>query len=64
MDGNTCVLVGVLSVLGRDGVLLEGHGLPGVNATVLEYHSGVTEDEIHRPVYVTFTVKLAIGVSV
>ena len=64
MDRNACILVWILSILGGDGVLLEGHGLPGVNATILEHHGGITKNEIHRPVDVTFTVELAIGVNI
>lgn len=64
MDGNTCVLVGVFSVLGSDGVLLGGHWLASVDATILEYHGSITKDEVHGAINVTFSEELAIGVNI
>lgn len=64
MDGDARVLVRVLAVLGRDGVLLHGHGLAGVEAAVLEHDRRVPEDEVHGPVHVALPEELPVRVDV
>lgn len=64
MDGDAGVLVRVLSVLGRDGVALGGHGLSGIYVAVLQDHCRVAEYEVYRPVNVAFAIELAQGVDV
>ena len=64
MDRDARVLVRVLAVLGRDGVLLEVHGLAGIEAAVLEDNGGVAEYEVHRAVDVAFAEELPLRVHV
>lgn len=64
VDRNARVLIRVLSVLGRDGVLLLGHGLSGPEGAVLEHHRGVAEYEVHGSVNVAFSVKLTVRVDI
>lgn len=64
MDGYARILIRVFSVLGRDGIFLQGHGLSGINGAVLQNNSGVSEYEIYGPVNLALAVELAIGVHV
>lgn len=64
MDGDPGVLVRVFSILGRDGVLLHGHGLSGVHVAVLEHHCRITKYEVHCSVNITFAEELALRVYV
>lgn len=58
MDGDARVLIRVLAVLCRDGVLLEGHGLPGMDGAHLEDDGGVAEYEVDGAVDVAFLLEL------
>lgn len=64
MDGYTRVLIWVFPVLGRDGVLLLGHGLACVKVALLENHCGVAEYEVHGAVNVALAEELTVGVNI
>lgn len=64
MDGDARVLIRVLSVLGRDGVLLKVHGLARVEATVLEDNSCIAKDKVDGAIDVTFPEELALRVDI
>lgn len=64
MDGDACVLIWILSVLGRDGVLLKVHGLARIEATVLKDHSCIPKDKIDGAVDVAFPEELPLRVDI
>lgn len=64
LEGEAGGLVGVLSALGGDGVLLSREGLAGEDQTVLEDDCAVAKDEVDSAGYLGFTVELAKGVGV
>lgn len=64
MDGHASVLIWVGLTLGRDGVELVGHGLPGLDATVLQNDGRISENEINGADDLAIAIKLAIRVCV
>ncbi|RDY04622.1 hypothetical protein CR513_11647, partial [Mucuna pruriens] len=58
MDGYARVLIWVFPILGRDGVLLLGHGLTSIDVTLLENHGRIAKYEVHGAINVTFTEEL------
>lgn len=64
MDRNTRILIRVLAVLGRDRVLLEWQGLPGVDTAVLEDDGSVPEYEVDSAVDVALSVELSLRVRI
>lgn len=64
MDRHPRVLIRVLSILGRDGVFLRGHGLAGENATILKHHGRITKYEVDSPIDGALTNELSIRVHI
>lgn len=63
MDREPGVLVRVLSALGSYDDLVPARWGPSVDNAVLEYHRGVSKDEIGRAGDLGFGVELALGVD-
>jgi hypothetical protein len=64
LDGDACVLVGVLSALSSVEVALVGVGFSRVEIAVLEDDGRIAKDEVDRSINVTLPIELAEGVDI
>lgn len=50
--------------MGRDGVLLLGHGLARINVAILKNHSCIAKYKVHSSINATFPEELPVAVGI